>query len=95
MPTGDPKASSRRTAAAPIVEVALTASRSRATEPPTARLNVAWLLFASFGMATLLAATTPTPRTGAPHSPGLVVLLYVLTIGALVWAAVEILRPRA
>jgi hypothetical protein len=99
MPVGDPKASSHRTAAAtraaaPMVEVPLTCVRPRTPGPIAARLNIAWLLFGAFGVATLLATTVPVPRTGAPHSAGLVVPLYALTIGALVWAAVEILRPR-
>jgi hypothetical protein len=84
---GDPSVVSRTK---PTVEVELTWARPRPAARADLRLSVAWLLFGAFGLATLLAGTTSDPRTGDLIAPGLIVPLYLLTVGALMWAALEI-----
>ncbi len=74
---------------APTVEVPLTWARPRPATPWVVRLYVAWLLFGTFGLASLLASSRSDPRTGALIGSGLSLPLYVLTVGALVWAAFE------
>jgi hypothetical protein len=79
----------RATKTSPTVEVELTWARPRPATRAGLRLNVAWLLFGAFGLTSLLAGTTSDPRTGELIASGLVLPLYLLTIGALVWAALE------
>jgi hypothetical protein len=87
--TGQRRAASKTGAAqaSPIVEVELT--RARAATPAGVRLNVAWLLFGAFGLSSLLAVVMSDPRTGVPIASSLILPLYVFTIGALVWVALE------
>jgi hypothetical protein len=75
--------------ASPIVEVELTPARSGPATPGVVRLSLAWLLFGAFGLSSLLALTASDPRTGKLIASSLILPLYVLTIGALVWAALE------
>jgi hypothetical protein len=71
----------------PVVDVPLTWARPAA--PATARLRVAWVLFATFGLLTLLAVALADPQGGVTAAARVAVPLYALTIGALVWAGVE------
>ena len=73
----------------PPVEVPLTRARPRRTTAADLRRTVAWLLFGAFGMTTLLAGTKSDPRTGDLIASNLVVPLFSLTVGALVWVALE------
>ena len=75
----------------PPVEVPLTRARPRRTTAADLRRTVAWLLFGAFGMTTLLAGTKSDPRTGDLIASNLVVPLFVLTVGALVWVALDAL----
>src|SRR6188472_3529731 len=84
---GDPSVVSRTK---PTVEVELTWARPRPAARADVRLSIAWLLFGAFGLATLLAGTASDPRTGELIAPVLIVPLYLLTVGALMWAALEI-----
>jgi hypothetical protein len=73
----------------PMVEVELTGVRSRPAAPVVARLNVAWLLFGASGLTSLLSNTVRNRRTGELQASSLILPLFLLTIGALVWAAIE------
>ena len=84
---GDPSVVSRTKT---TVEVELTWARPRPAARADVRLSIAWLLFGAFGLATLLAGTASDPRTGELIAPVLIVPLYLLTVGALMWAALEI-----
>jgi hypothetical protein len=75
------------TAGAPV-EVQLTAASRPPARTGDVRLNVAWLVLIVFGLGTLL-ATTIRSRHGSPATSTLVVALFGLTVGALVWAALE------
>src|SRR5690242_20711353 len=71
----------------PIVEVELSAARP--AQAVSGRLNLAWLLFGAFGLTTLLAIATSGPRSGATSVAGVIVPMYLTTVGTLVWVAFE------
>ena len=70
------------------VEIQLTAASRPSARTGDVRLNVAWLLLIVCGLGTLL-ATTIRSRQASPATSTLVVALFGLTVGALVWAALE------
>ena len=78
----------RAPTAGAAVEVQLTAASRPSARTGDVRLNVAWLVLIVFGVGTLL-ATTIRSRQGSPATSTLVVALFGLTVGALVWAALE------
>ena len=81
-----------RTRPSPTVEMALTANGAQ--RPGALRLSLAWLLFGACGLTSLLASVTaPAHAAGGPATT-VGVLAYVLTIGALAWAALELRRAN-
>jgi hypothetical protein len=68
------------------VEVHLTPASRPATRAAEVRLNVAWLLLIVFGTGTLLATAIPAGEANRASST---LTLFGLTVGALVWAALE------
>jgi hypothetical protein len=73
----------------PMVEVELTRVRSRPTAPVVSRLDVAWLLSGAFGLTSLLSSTVKDQRTGELLVSSLILPMFLLTVGTLVWAAIE------
>ena len=74
----------------PTIEVELTRARPRRATAADVRHTVAWLLFGAFGLTSLLAGTKADPRTGELIASNLIVPLFLLTIGALLWVALEV-----
>ena len=75
--------------APPTVEVQLSSARPQPPMAAVVRHTVAWLLVGAFGLTSLLAGTKSDPRTGELIAAKLIVPLFVLTMGTLVWATLE------